>query len=175
MTIHNDDFEAELQQAMDLLALLCASPVKTLDDDELLSRLDTAEQLGRLVDALRITAAGVVADRSRHELGAAGLSHRMGQPNPRRLIEQITRVASSEASRRMRLGALVRPRTALDGTSLPPLYPHVATALTRGEIGADAAAMITQHLQQAAERRAPDDLLEAERCLVERARKVPRT
>jgi hypothetical protein len=70
----------------------------------------------------------------------------------------------------MRLGALVRPRTALDGTPLPPLFSHVAAALTSGQLGADAAAMITQHLQQAAQRCAPDDLFEAERCLVDQAR-----
>jgi hypothetical protein len=69
----------------------------------------------------------------------------------------------------MRLGALVRERVTLDGAPLPPLYSHVATALTLGQLGADAAALITQHLQQAASRCAPDDLFEAERCLVDQA------
>jgi hypothetical protein len=170
MNIQDGDSEAELQQATALLAVVCSVPVGTLDDDRLLSRLEMGEQLGRFVDALRISAAAEVAERSRHELGAAGLSYRMGQRRPGHLIEQITRVASSEAGRRMRLGALVRKRAALDGTPLAPLYSHVAAALTRGEIGADAAAMITQNLQQAAERCAPDDLFEAERCLVEGAR-----
>jgi hypothetical protein len=161
--------EAELQQATALLAAVCAVPAETLGDDRLIARLETAEQLGRFADALRISIAAEVAVRSRHELGAAGLSYRMGQRRPAHLIEQITRVAPSEAGRRMKLGAMVRPRAALDGTPLPPLYSHVAAALTRGEIGTDAAAMITQNLQQAAERCAPDDLFEAERCLVERA------
>ncbi|MCU1582080.1 MAG: endonuclease, partial [Microbacteriaceae bacterium] len=104
------------------------------------------------------------------ELGSAGLSYRMGHRQPGHLIEQLTRIASAEAGRRMRLGALVRPRATLDGSPLPPLYSHVATALTLGQIGADAATMITQHLQQAAARCAPDDLFEAERCLVDQAR-----
>ncbi|MDQ1606688.1 MAG: hypothetical protein QOJ18_1055 [Microbacteriaceae bacterium] len=169
MTIR-DDSEAKLEQATALLAVVCAAPAGTLDDDRLLSRLDTAEHLGRYADALRIAAAAEVAERSRHELGAAGLSYRMGQRYPGHLIEQITRVAPAEAGRRMRLGALVRTRASLDGTPLPPLYSHVATALTLGQIGADAAAFITQNLQQAAGRCAPDDLFEAERCLVDQAR-----
>jgi hypothetical protein len=169
MTIH-DDSEAELEQATALLAIVCAAPVERLDDDRLLSRLDTVEHLGRYADALRIATAAEVAERSRHELGTAGLSYRMGQRYPGHLIEQITRVAPAEAGRRMRLGAMVRERAALDGAPLPPLYSYVAAALTCGELGADAAAMITQHLQQAAGRSAPDDLFEAERCLVEQAR-----
>ncbi|MCU1403057.1 MAG: endonuclease, partial [Microbacteriaceae bacterium] len=168
MTIH-DDSESELQQATALLAVVCAARVGALDDDRLLSRLDAAEQLGRYVDALRISTAAEVAERSRHELGTAGLSYRMGQRLPGHLIEQITRVAPSEAGRRMRLGAMVRTRAALDDTPLPPLFSHVAAALARGELGADAAALITQHLQQAASRCAPDDLFEAERCLVDQA------
>ncbi|MCU1505241.1 MAG: endonuclease, partial [Microbacteriaceae bacterium] len=169
MTIH-DDSEAELRQATALVAVVCAASVERLDDDRLLSRLDTAEHLGRYVDALRTAAAAEVAERSRHELCAAGLSYRMGQRYPGHLIEQITRVAPAEAGRRMRLGALVRTRASLDGTPVPPLFSHVAAALSRGEIGADAAAMITQNLQQAAARCAPDDLFEAERCLVDQAR-----
>jgi hypothetical protein len=170
MTNH-DDFEAELLQATALLAVVCAAPARTLDDARLLVRLDEAEQLGRYADALRVTVAAEVADRSRHELGTAGLSYRMGHRQPGHLIEQIPRIAPAEAGRRMRLGALVRPRAALDGTPLPPLYAHVAAALALGQIGADAASVITQHLQQAAARCAPDDLFEAERQLVEQARK----
>jgi hypothetical protein len=169
MTIH-DDSEAELQKATDLMAVVCAVPVAGLDDERLLSRLDTVEHLGRFVDALRISVVAEVAERSRHELGAAGLSYRMGQRYPGHLIEQITRVAPAEAGRRMRLGALVRTRASLDGAPLPALYSHVAAALTSGQLGADAATMITQHLQQAAARCAPDDLFEAERCLVDQAR-----
>jgi hypothetical protein len=174
MTIHDGDddrdFEAKLQQATALLAAVCAVPISTLDDARLLSRLETVEQLGRFVDALRVTVAAEVADRSRHELGTAGLSYRMGHRHPGHLIEQITRVTPAEAGRRMRLGALVRPRAALDGTPLPPLYAHVAAALTGGQLGADAASVITQHLQQAASRCAPDDLFQAERHLVDQAR-----
>jgi hypothetical protein len=169
MTIH-DDSEAQLLQATALAAVVCAVPVATLDDARLLARLESAEQLGRYADALRISAAAEVADRSRHELGTAGLSYRMGHRQPGHLIEQITRIAPAEAARRMRLGALVRPRAALDGTPLPPLYAHVAAALSCGQLGADSATMITQHLQQAAARCAPDDLFEAERCLVDQAR-----
>jgi hypothetical protein len=168
MTIH-DDSEAELLQATALMAVVCASPAGALDDARLLLRLETVEQLGRYVDALRISTVAEVADRSRHELGAEGLSYRMGQSRPGHLIEQITRVGQVEVARRMKLGALVRPRASLDGTPLPPLYSHVAAALSCGMLGADAAVLITQNLQQAATRCAPDDLFEAERCLVDQA------
>jgi hypothetical protein len=170
MTNHDGDSAAELQQATALLAVVCAVPAGTLDDAQLLSRLDAAEQHGRFADALRISTAAEVADRSRHDLGTNGLSYRMGHRQPGHLIEQITRVAPAEAGRRMRLGALVRTRATLDGTALPPLFSHVAAALSNGQLGADAATMITQHLQQAAARCAPDDLFQAERHLVDQAR-----
>jgi hypothetical protein len=56
MTIR-DDSETKLEQATALLAVVCAVPAGRLDDDRLLSRLDTVEHLGRYVDALRISAA----------------------------------------------------------------------------------------------------------------------
>ncbi len=159
--------EHVLEQASALLATI--SGVPTLDDARLVRVLELVEDVGRLVDGLRVNTAAEVADRSRHELGSDGLSFRLGQRRPQHLIEQFTRVSGAEAARRMRLGALVRTRFALDHSPLPPLYSAVAEALSRGSIGTDAAAQITTHLQQAAERCAPDDLFEAERRLVDRA------
>ena len=162
--------EAILEQATSLLsAALGPSGARTLNDARLVHTMELAERVGRLADAIRVTVAAEVADRSRFELGSAGLSYRLGQRRPQHLIEQLTGVSAAEASRRMRLGALVRQRTSLDGSPIPPLYGQVAAAFTGGEIGVDAAIQITRHLQQAAERCAPDDLLEAEKALVERA------
>ncbi|QHO70088.1 DUF222 domain-containing protein [Marisediminicola antarctica] len=56
------------------------------------------------------------------------------------LIEHLTRVSQAEAARRIRLGAAVRPRRALDGRQLPAAFPIVAAALTAGQLGVNAAA-----------------------------------
>lgn len=162
--------EELLEQATSLLsAVIGPSGARTFDEARLVHTMELAEQMGRVADAIRVTFAAEVADRSRFELGSAGLSYRLGQRRPQHLIEQLTGVSAAEASRRMRLGALVRQRTSLDGSPLPPLYEQVAAAFTGGKIGVDAALQITRHLQQAAERCAPDDLLEAEKALVARA------
>jgi hypothetical protein len=89
-----------------------------------------------MLDALRVAAACEIQDRSRHGLGARGLAHRYGHRKGSQLVEHLTRVAPSEASRRVHLGRAVRRSTALDGTPLPAEHEVVAAAMTAGEIGA---------------------------------------
>jgi hypothetical protein len=91
--------------------------------------LKAAEQVGRLVDAARVLTAGEVADRSRYELGAEGLSIRLGERKPVNVIEQVTLVSQSEASRRVRVGQAIRPRQTMLGETLPPERPIVAEAM----------------------------------------------
>jgi len=166
------EIEATLEQAADLLGAVArevSGSAGSLDDGRLIDLLQLVEEAGRRIDSLRIATAAEVADRSRFELGADGLSSRLGQRRPQHLIEQYTRISAAEASRRIRLGALLRVRRALDGAALPPLYPAVAEALVEGRIGADSADRITCILQQVAPRSAVDELLAAERQLVDAA------
>jgi hypothetical protein len=139
-----------LAQAEALLCEVARVERSTLSEDELIAVLRADEAVGRYVDASRVLDAGEVAERSRYELGAAGLSMRLSERKPVNLIEQVTRVSQAEASRRVRVGLAVRPRQTLLGESLPPERPIVAEALINGLIGVDTATMILSSLMHAA-------------------------
>jgi Domain of unknown function (DUF222)/HNH endonuclease len=113
--------------------------------------------------------AGEVAERSRYELGAAGLSMRLSERKPVNFIEQVTLVSQAEASRRVRIGLAIRPRQSLLGEVLPPERPIVAEAMVNGLIGLDTVATILTSLKQAARgcEATPERMDEAEFALVE--------
>jgi hypothetical protein len=121
-----------LAQAEAVLGEVARIDRSTLSDEELVAVLQADERVGRFSDACRVFDAGEVADRSRYELGAAGLSMRHGEPKPTIFVEQATRVSQSEASRRIRLGAAVRQRQSLLGEVLPAERPILAEAMTHG-------------------------------------------
>jgi hypothetical protein len=139
-----------LAQAEALLSEVAQVDRSTLSDEELIAVLKADEAVGRYSDASRVLDAGELADRSRYELGAAGLSMRLSERKPINLIEQVTRVSQSEASRRVRIGLAIRARQSMLGEILPPERPIVAEALRNGMIGVDTAHTILYSLKQAA-------------------------
>ena len=147
-----------------------AGAVAALSDAALLEQVAAVEELGRLVDARRVQLAAEVAERSRFELGAEGLARRMGHARPGHLLERLTRTSAHDIGARLALGRLVRERTSLDGSLLPPLYPQVADSLASGGLGVESARVITRALEQAARSCAPDELTRAEDFLVSSAR-----
>jgi hypothetical protein len=145
-----------------------------LSDEDLCVLLRDIERVGRLTDALRALATAEVDDRSRHELGTAGLGRRLGYTKPSLLIERATLVSQREASRRIRLGQAISPRTSFNGEALPPRYPLVASAMADGAIGVDAASITVRCLDQAGGRAEPtllheDDGRRRGRCHPERS------
>jgi hypothetical protein len=144
-----------------------------LSDEDLCVMLREIEQVGRLTDALRALAAAEVDDRSRHELGTAGLGRRLGYTQSSLLIERVTLVSQGEASRRIRLGQAIAPRISLTGELLPPPYPRVASAMAEGTVGVDAASIVVRCLSQAGDRAEPGLILEAEENLMSQARTEP--
>jgi hypothetical protein len=157
-----------LEQAHTLLREAVRVERSTLSDDELIAVLGMDEAIGRLCDASRVLDAGEVADRSRYELGASGLSMRLSERKPINFIEQITRVSQAEASRRVRIGLAIRQRQSILGETLPPEHPIVAEALVSGAIGIDTAHCILYSLKQAVTGSAstPERMGEAELALV---------
>ena len=113
------DAIGRLGEAKSLLAAAARAGVAGLDDSALVLAASTAEELGRLVDALRVQLAGEIDERSRYELGRDGLAQRLGETRAVHLIEKVTLVSSREAARRVRLGRATRARFALDGSPLP--------------------------------------------------------
>ncbi|HEX4401922.1 MAG TPA: DUF222 domain-containing protein [Galbitalea sp.] len=139
-----------LRQVSDLLGTVARTDRGSLSDTDLVALLAAEEGARRLLDASQVLTAGDVADRSRYELGAEGLSMRCGQAKPVDFIEQTTRVSKAEASCRIRIGLAVRPRQSILGQALPPERPIVAEAMTAGLLGIDTAATILYSLKQAA-------------------------
>ncbi|HEY2642504.1 MAG TPA: DUF222 domain-containing protein [Galbitalea sp.] len=155
-------------QATAVLGELARVDRSMLSDAEVIEFLRAEEGVGRLLDTSRALSAGEVAERSRWELGAEGLSMRFGHRKPVHLIEQVTRVSQQEAARRIRVGAAIRPRTWFTGEARPAERPAVAAAMADGMLGMDAAVAIISCLKQAerANTSAVDNIDAAETALV---------
>lgn len=141
-----------------------------LTDEQACERAALVEEAGRLIDALRVESAADLARRSRPELGEASLARRHGCRTAAQLLERITRVSAREAARRAQLGAALSRRCGLDGAQLPAEFAIAGEAVQRGELGVDAAWVITRALGQAAATASPADLEAAEEQLVAAAR-----
>jgi Domain of unknown function (DUF222) len=139
-----------LRQVSDLLGDVARTDRAGLSDVDLVAVLAAEESVARFLGASQALTSGEVADRSRYELGAEGLSMRYSQRKPIDFIEQTTRVSKAEASRRVRIGSAIRPRQSLLGEELPPERPIVAEAMIDGLLGIDTAATILYSLKQAA-------------------------
>ena len=140
--------------------------VAGLADEDLLAATGAIEALGRRVDALRVTAAGEIADRSRKETGKGGLAVRKACRTPEELLQRITLVSGATAHRRVSLAAEVRRNPTLVGFTQRARFDRVTTALHAGTIGIDAATAITRGLSPLLAHSALDDLAAAERELV---------
>jgi uncharacterized protein DUF222 len=152
-------------------ALESAPPVglRGLRDDELLLHLADVEQLGRLVDALRVASAGEVDARSGRERGDDSLSRRHQCTTAAQLVELVTRTSSAESARRVRVGRAITSSPNLIGAPLAAAFEHVGEALSAGRLGVDSAAAIIRHLTEASRTASPTALREAEAALVTHA------
>ena len=99
-----------LRQVSDLLGDVARVDRGRLSDADLVAVLAAEEGVRRFLDTSQALSSGEVADRSRYELGAEGLSMRYSQRKPIDFIEQTTRVSKAEAARRVRVGSALRPR-----------------------------------------------------------------
>ena len=144
----------------------------SLRDDELLIQLADVEQLGRLVDALRVAAAGEVDARSGREREDS-LSRHHQCTTGAQLVELVTRTSSAEAARRVRVGRGITPLSTLTGAPLPAAFEQVAAAISAGRLGVDAAAAIIRHLTDASRAASPETIREAEALLVQQAATLP--
>jgi hypothetical protein len=168
-----DGFRAGIDDVVGGLAALATADLTTVGDAELCAATAAVERAGRLLDALRVAAAGEIDDRSRRGLGSDGLATRRGCRGAAHLVERLTRVSQGEAARRVRLGRAVRPGSSLTGERLAAAHTEVAEALTAGELGFEAATVIVRCLDDARTTASSADILVAERHLVEAAAVSP--
>lgn len=116
-----------------------------LTDPEVVALTQAVEAAGRPVDAARVAAAAVIADRARPGLGNASIAWRLGAATPAELLTRLTNASAWEMNRRVKLGEKITPRV-LGATRLEPVFPIVAAALSAGEMGLDSAANIVNAL-----------------------------
>src|SRR5215217_1291693 len=137
---------------------LPVASVRGLTDENLLGTIRDVETLGRLIDALRVAAAGELAARSRTEIGAAGLAARKGCRNANELLQRLTSVSGVTGAARLSLAALTRPDVTISGTAIPAAFERVRAALDAGNLGIDAAIALTKNLAPLGERVHPEAL-----------------
>lgn len=163
----------QLEQATRLLAGIAQADFSRASDENVRLLVTEIEQLGRLIDAARVVAAGEIDARSARELGTDGLAQRHGFTRGAHLLEHLTRVPQGEANRRARLGSALRRKTSLTGESLPPSFPALASAVLSGDMGVDSARVIVACLSEAADTATHEAIETAERELVARASDEP--
>lgn len=137
-----------------------------LSGPRFLSRMPRVERLGRLVDSLRVSHAADAAERMSSPVDSLGAA---GYGSPRQAIAQLTGVSEAEASRRIRVGARIAHTTSITGAELAPRFPVVAEAVRAGDLGLEAAEIISRELDSVACRVDRRMIHEAERGLVELA------
>ena len=160
-----------IRQVTTVLAEVAHVDRAQLADADLVELLKLEEIASRYLGTSQVLTAAEVADRSRYELGAEGLSMRLGERKGPLFVEQITRVSAAEVSRRIRIGSAIRSRVSMLGAVLPPGHPVLAAAMTAGLVGVDAAHAILSSLKQAVTGcdATPENMHAAELALVETA------
>ena len=109
----------------------------TAADADLLRAAEVAAEIASLARAHSALAAGQIAERSRPELGAAGLARRQGARTTEELLATTTRVTGREAATAVRVGRLTRDAGPLDA---------IATGLEAGSVTVEAADAIRSGL-----------------------------
>ena len=130
----------ELVRTYDVTSLVLATDAKLCAD------VAKAESLARVLAAIQVAGAAEIAERSRRELGTAGLSQRHGCSTPAQMIESITRISGAEATRRIHLGAALRGGFSILGAPREPRFPILAEAVAEGRVAAEAATVIVRTL-----------------------------
>ena len=108
---HLPDLTA-LAEALDALTL---PPESEVTDAQLVEVQQVYGRIRRAADVGLAHCAGIVAHRSRPELGYDGLAQRTGARTPEQLVQQVTGVSRREAGTLVRVGALMDAATALPG------------------------------------------------------------
>jgi hypothetical protein len=153
-----------IEGAIALLASLAAdaSPA-VLSGRDFLQRIPRIEQLGRLVDGLRVSHAAEAANRIDGPIDILGAA---GYASATDAIGQLTAVSEAEAARRIRVGKAIATGLAISGAATAPRYPVIAEAVCSGCLGVEAADVLIRELDAVAPRVDPVVLAEAERGLV---------
>ena len=149
--------------ALESLAAFEGRAVAALEPGELIAAQGAAALVRRTTEAVLAALAFEVGRRSAPDLGARGLAREHGFSSPNRLIAHTTGGSLGDAAHLIDAGRAFASNTTPDGgnsddaapgpasAAAPPTYPHLAPSLASGEIGAQAAALVTRTLDAVGE------------------------
>jgi hypothetical protein len=162
-----DVLDAVIDAAVDLLAAplgeLVFPSLSTTDSLHVSARI---EELGRIVDAARVRSAADIAARA---TANPDLFTAHGYRSAVDAIAVRTGVSERTAKTRITTGAGIASTLSISGAVVPPRFPVIASALTDGTIGMEAAGVLVRELDAVASRVDPVNLDKAEAGLVELA------
>jgi 5-methylcytosine-specific restriction protein A len=141
----------------------------SLTDSELVAVHERYCRMRRMLDADQTALAAEIARRSRPELGSEGLARSQGYRNPTALIAATGGTSTGDAARLVKVGEATAPRRLLSGETAPARHPHVASAMQRAGLTAQAAGAIISMLDRVALRAGRDVIDAAEKTLAEQA------
>lgn len=145
--------------------------LRALSDDALLDLQRTLAERRRLIDAESSLVAAEISERSRRELGNAGLAQQRGMRTPEALVQQLTGLSGADARTLVRVGTLVSEHSAPTSTEHSWLAP-VTTAIAAGHLTLEAADAIRAGLGEPCDGVTAQSLAEAAACLVRDAASV---
>lgn len=166
----------------DVLAERIPEATRALTDEEAVALLESATAAVRLLETVRISAAGVVAERSTLGHGHSGLAQKTGHRSPVALVQHIMGTSRGEAAQHVRLGeALLEGGRALDSAGsvgeesrrpepARPWHSPLGDALLSGAVTRDQHDAIMRGLGEppaATYDRAADAVADAWRCAAE--------
>ncbi|MBG6055492.1 hypothetical protein IWX81_001915 [Salinibacterium sp. CAN_S4] len=97
------------------------------------------ETAGRLMDCARVRVLAPI-------VGDPGIVERLGYASSIAAVASLARISERSAAARLRVAAAVCGEKTLTGGSLPAPRPLISDALTSGDVGLDAAALIASEL-----------------------------
>ncbi|RUQ87702.1 HNH endonuclease signature motif containing protein [Labedella gwakjiensis] len=164
MTTHG----AALQDAVAVATEVLREPVAELVPGRIpvadyVTLLRDVERLGRLVDAARVALAGDAEQRTGGPIDALAA---VGYASAVDAVATLTGLSDRDAKRRIRLGGKLNAGVSLTGAETGSVHPSVAQAVSAGNLGVDAATILTDALDGVSPRVDPVVIAEAEEALV---------
>ncbi|PSL39688.1 HNH endonuclease [Labedella gwakjiensis] len=171
MTTHGAALQDAVAHATEVLTAPVAGLVPgRLSTSEWMMMVRDVERLGRLVDAARVALAGDAEQRTGGPVDALAALRFASAVDA---VATLTGLADRDAKRRIRLGATLNAGLSLTGAETRSVYPSVARAVSAGNLGVDAATILTDALEGVSPRIDPVVIAEAEEALVHLAEGSP--
>ncbi|PSL37200.1 uncharacterized protein DUF222 [Labedella gwakjiensis] len=167
MTTHGAAFQDAVAVATEVLTAPVAGLVPgRLSTSEWTGMVRDVERLGRLVDAARVALAGDAEQRTGGPIDALAA---LGYASAVDAVATLSGLSDRDAKRRIRLGVKLNAGLSLVGAETGSAHPAISGAVSAGNLGLDAATILTDALDGVSPRVDPVVVAEAEEALVKLA------